>query len=201
MNNNNDDLIRVLWVEDDPEVTKQYPITAERYGLDLVAFPCWDDAFEALKYEFDTWGAIILDAKCKHHKDNQRHNSSQQQIDTRKRSLSGLITTESVLPFIPTLETEICHRKQTYHQQEDVEQIPTAADESDGQAYCSCRHEDTQMTDVIVCPDCCLLASPHMKTGVAYAEQCCYNKDACRGRAQCIKCIDESDSQDCQRQE
>lgn len=68
--NSMDDLIRVLWVEDDPIVTKQYPITAERYGLDLVAFPCWDDAFEALRDEFDTWGAIILDAKCKHHRDS-----------------------------------------------------------------------------------------------------------------------------------
>ena len=70
MNTNTDELIKVLWVEDDPVVTKQYPVTAERYGLDLVAFPCWDDALEALKKEFDTWGAIILDAKCKHHKDS-----------------------------------------------------------------------------------------------------------------------------------
>lgn len=70
MNTNTDDLIKVLWVEDDPIVTEHYPITAERYGLDLVAFPCWDDAFEALKNGFDTWGAIILDAKCKHHKDS-----------------------------------------------------------------------------------------------------------------------------------
>lgn len=71
MNTECDDLIRVLWVEDDPIVTKQYPITAERkHGLDLVHFPCWDDALEALINEFDTWGAIILDAKCKHHKNS-----------------------------------------------------------------------------------------------------------------------------------
>lgn len=70
MNTENNDLIKVLWVEDDPNVTEQYPVTAERYGLDMVAHPCWDDAFEALKNEFDSWGAIILDAKCKHHKDS-----------------------------------------------------------------------------------------------------------------------------------
>lgn len=70
MNSTTDDLIKVLWVEDDPIVTKEYPVTAEKYGLDLVAFPCWDEAYESLTNEFDSWGAIILDAKCKHHKNS-----------------------------------------------------------------------------------------------------------------------------------
>lgn len=38
------DLIQVLWVEDDPMVIEQYPLKAENFGLQLVAFPCWDEA-------------------------------------------------------------------------------------------------------------------------------------------------------------
>ena len=38
------DLIQVLWVEDDPGVTETYPQKAEFFGLELVPFPCWDDA-------------------------------------------------------------------------------------------------------------------------------------------------------------
>ena len=64
------DLIQVLWVEDDPVVTETFPLKAENFGLDLVPFPCWDDAKEALENDYDRWSAIILDAKCKHHKDS-----------------------------------------------------------------------------------------------------------------------------------
>ena len=64
------DLIQVLWVEDDPDVTETFPLKAENFGLDLVPFPCWDDAKEALESDYDRWSAIILDAKCKHHKDS-----------------------------------------------------------------------------------------------------------------------------------
>lgn len=64
------DLIQVLWVEDDPMVTEAYPGEAENFGLQLVPFPCWDDAEVALKSEFDRWAAIILDAKCKQHRDS-----------------------------------------------------------------------------------------------------------------------------------
>ena len=62
------DLIQVLWVEDDPDVTETYPIEAETEGLQLNAFPCWDDAFKALNTEYDKWSAIILDAKCVYHR-------------------------------------------------------------------------------------------------------------------------------------
>ena len=65
------DLIQVLWVEDDPKVTDSYPQDAEYYGLELVPFPCWDDAKEALVGDFDRWSAIILDAKCKYHRDSK----------------------------------------------------------------------------------------------------------------------------------
>lgn len=65
------DLVQVLWVEDDPKVTETYPLKAESFDLELVPFPCWDDAKAALENEFDRWSAIILDAKCKYHKDSK----------------------------------------------------------------------------------------------------------------------------------
>lgn len=65
------DLTQVLWVEDDPLVIEQYPLKAENFGLQLVAYPCWDDAKAALENDFDRWSAIILDAKCKHHTDSE----------------------------------------------------------------------------------------------------------------------------------
>lgn len=65
------DLIQVLWVEDDPKVTETYPLKAEAYDLELVPFPCWDDAKAALESDYDRWSAIILDAKCKHHRDSK----------------------------------------------------------------------------------------------------------------------------------
>jgi hypothetical protein len=65
------DLIQVLWVEDDPKVTETYPLKAECFDLELVPFPCWDDAKAALESDYDRWSAIILDAKCKHHRDSK----------------------------------------------------------------------------------------------------------------------------------
>lgn len=65
-----DDLIQVLWVEDDPIVTKTYPGKAETFGLQLVPFPCWDDAKTELDNDYDRWSAIILDAKCKQHRES-----------------------------------------------------------------------------------------------------------------------------------
>ena len=64
------DLIQVLWVEDDKDVTSTYPIQAEAYGLHLVPFSCGDDGRAALDKEYSRWSAIILDAKCKHHIDS-----------------------------------------------------------------------------------------------------------------------------------
>lgn len=65
------DLIQVLWVEDDPKVTETYPLKAESFDLELVSFSCWDDAKVALESDYDRWSAIILDAKCKHHRDSK----------------------------------------------------------------------------------------------------------------------------------
>lgn len=65
------DLIQVLWVEDDPKVTETYPMKAENFDLELVPFSCWDDAKIALENDFDRWSAIILDAKCKYHRNSE----------------------------------------------------------------------------------------------------------------------------------
>ena len=64
------DLIQVLWVENDPKVTKAFPQKAADFDLELVSFPCWDDAMAALESDYDRWSAIILDAKCRHHRDS-----------------------------------------------------------------------------------------------------------------------------------
>ena len=65
------DLIKVLWVEDDPEVTNTYPLEAENYDLELIPAGCWDDAKVELEDKFDQWSAIILDAKCRYHRDSE----------------------------------------------------------------------------------------------------------------------------------
>lgn len=67
----NSDLIQVLWVENDPKVIELYPLKAFDFNIELIPFPCWDDAKTALDDDFDRWSAIILDAKCKHHKDSE----------------------------------------------------------------------------------------------------------------------------------
>lgn len=64
------DLIQVLWVEDDTSIICQFIEDAENSGLELVPFCCWDDAKKALENDYDRWSAIILDAKCKHHRDS-----------------------------------------------------------------------------------------------------------------------------------
>lgn len=65
-----ENLIKVLWVEDDPDVLGSYPEEAWGYGLELDSRLCWDDAKSALESDFDSWSAIILDAKCKYHRDS-----------------------------------------------------------------------------------------------------------------------------------
>ena len=65
------DFIKVLWVEDDQSVIDTYPLEAENYDLELVSASCWDDAKVELEDKFDQWSAIILDAKCKYHRDSE----------------------------------------------------------------------------------------------------------------------------------
>ncbi len=66
----NYDLKQVLWVEDDTSIIPQFIEDAENSGLELVPYCCWDDAKKALENDYDRWSAIILDAKCKHHRDS-----------------------------------------------------------------------------------------------------------------------------------
>lgn len=42
----NENLIQVLWVEDDPIITKTFPMEAAAVNLELVPFGCWKDAEE-----------------------------------------------------------------------------------------------------------------------------------------------------------
>ena len=81
----NNDLIQVLWVEDDTNVTNSYPQKAEDFNLELVPFPCWDDAKIALENDFDRWSAIILDAKCKYHRD-----SADNAVEFLREALMGI---------------------------------------------------------------------------------------------------------------
>ena len=61
------DLIQVLWVEDDSSIINQFKSDAYFSNLELISYPCWDEAKEALTEDYDRWSAIILDAKCKYH--------------------------------------------------------------------------------------------------------------------------------------
>ena len=77
------DFIKVLWVENDPAVLRAYPLEAEMNGIELVPFDCWDDARAALLRDFNSYDAIIMDAKCKAHKDS---------IDNTNRFLSEVFS-------------------------------------------------------------------------------------------------------------
>ncbi len=66
----NYELMQVLWVEDDKSIIETYIERAEDFGLQLIPYCCWDDAKEVLESDYDRWSAIILDAKCKHHRDS-----------------------------------------------------------------------------------------------------------------------------------
>jgi len=67
-----EDEIKVLWVEDDPRLIVDFPreIEGQELGVTLYPVSCWDDAKEALEKDFSSWDAIILDAKCKQHRDS-----------------------------------------------------------------------------------------------------------------------------------
>lgn len=64
------ELVKIMWVENDPEVIQTYPLEAEGFDLELVPFEYWDKAESVLKQDPDKWAAIILDAKCKLHEDS-----------------------------------------------------------------------------------------------------------------------------------
>lgn len=92
----NYNLIQVLWVEDDPEVTKTFPVKAENFDLELVPFCCWDDAKEALEGDYDRWSAIILDAKCKYHRD-----SADNAVVFLREALKDISNMAQIRPIIP----------------------------------------------------------------------------------------------------
>lgn len=63
--------IQVLWVEDDPMITSAYPNEADMVaGIELHPFSCWEDAEVELENNYGRWDAIILDAKCRYHRDD-----------------------------------------------------------------------------------------------------------------------------------
>lgn len=61
----NNTLKQVLWVEEKQLIHRAYQQEAEAYGLQLIPFNCWDDAYQALKGNFETWSAIILQPRSK----------------------------------------------------------------------------------------------------------------------------------------
>ena len=62
--------IEVLWVEDNKSLHEIYPLQAETYGIDLVPFENWEEAYKVLSSDYNKWDAIVLDAKCKVNKDS-----------------------------------------------------------------------------------------------------------------------------------
>lgn len=68
---NNTVYYKVLLVDDNKALGASLQPQAERYGLDLHQFDCWDDARQVLinKSVFSEWDAIILDARCVNKKD------------------------------------------------------------------------------------------------------------------------------------
>ena len=94
----NNDLIQVLWVEDDPEITQSYPLEAEGYGIQLVPFSCWQDAEAALLSDFKRWSSIVLDAKCKYKKES--HDNAAVFLTQALTSIASICTQQHrVLPW------------------------------------------------------------------------------------------------------
>ena len=59
--------IPVLWVENDPLVTKSLPGIADiKAGIYLHPVESWEEAEKELTKDYDRWQAVILDAKCKY---------------------------------------------------------------------------------------------------------------------------------------
>lgn len=62
--------IEVLWVEDNKSLHEIFPLQAETFGIDMVPFDNWDDAYKELTTDYNKWDAIVLDAKCKINKES-----------------------------------------------------------------------------------------------------------------------------------
>lgn len=63
-------MIDVLWIDDNKGIWNSYSNLAgdEEYKLLLHPFDCWEDAEIELVNNFENYEAIILDAKCKYHR-------------------------------------------------------------------------------------------------------------------------------------
>lgn len=92
-----EEFIKVLWVENDPEVIESYPIEAEQFGLHLMPFTNWDDAEAALKKDIEQWSAIILDAKCCVHSDSPDNAAAF--LTRAQSSISALCAGKQFIPW------------------------------------------------------------------------------------------------------
>lgn len=63
----NNELKQILWVEGNCMIHSNYQQEASEYGLNLVSYDCWDDAYQALCDDFLKWSAIIMQPKSKLH--------------------------------------------------------------------------------------------------------------------------------------
>lgn len=63
-------MIKVLWVDDDPDILDAFPNEAGLYEIQLEPYEYWEKAERALRANFGDYDAIILDAKCKCKKDD-----------------------------------------------------------------------------------------------------------------------------------
>ena len=60
----NNEIMKVLWVDNDPSVVEGTQQRAEQYNIDLPCYPNWEVAETELKDHFNEYSAIILDANC-----------------------------------------------------------------------------------------------------------------------------------------
>lgn len=61
------ELKQILWVEGNSLIHRDFQKEALSYGLQLVPFDCWDDAYKSLRNDFSRWAAIIMQPKSKLH--------------------------------------------------------------------------------------------------------------------------------------
>lgn len=68
----NNKLKQILWVEGNGMIHRDFQEEALSYGLQLIPYDCWDDAYNALHNDFSRWAAIIMQPKSKLHAGSMR---------------------------------------------------------------------------------------------------------------------------------
>ncbi|RYZ74658.1 MAG: hypothetical protein EOP09_00020 [Proteobacteria bacterium] len=63
---------KVLWIDDDYKTQIDFIGEAEQEGIDIIPFESHEEGFAHLKRHKETFHAVILDAKVKHKKDDNR---------------------------------------------------------------------------------------------------------------------------------